>query len=176
MNNQKTLLEEKCNVLADVVIAIRPIYEVASEKQKAFLETIIGAAIWYIPKSPSSWTGYISKSAIKAFFPDGINQKPKLSEEHVYPRKIVAQELLEDEKLDREKLLTSFSLKYGQIHLITPEENNAVRRFQRVSKFSTPDIAYKNADIELIKITKEELNRIKKKDRETIKKCLGRNK
>jgi hypothetical protein len=43
--NRDTLLDEQCSVLADVIVAIRPVYSKASSRQRALLETVIGAAI-----------------------------------------------------------------------------------------------------------------------------------
>jgi len=41
-------LEEQCEVVAALIVAMRPVYQSASVGQRALLETIIGAAIWYI--------------------------------------------------------------------------------------------------------------------------------
>lgn len=43
-------LIEQCEVVAALGAAMRPVYDTANERQRALLETIIGAGIWYIPK------------------------------------------------------------------------------------------------------------------------------
>src|SRR5665647_2237670 len=93
-------LEEQCAVVAALIVAMRPVYEAASARQRALLETIIGAGIWYIPKPSRAWTGRISVGALRTFHPESGMAKPRLSEEHVYPRKVAARLLLEDPLLD----------------------------------------------------------------------------
>jgi hypothetical protein len=170
--NRDSVLEEKCSILADTIVAIRTIYSKATPLQKAFLETVIGAAIWYIPKPSSAWTGRISVGALKMFHPDSGIQKPRFSEEHVYPRKVAARLLLEDQSLDGANLSAIFQEKYGRLHLITPDENKLVQPYQRVAVFTTPDDAYEKAGIVLVEVAAHELSFIKKRDRDTIEKYL----
>lgn len=136
---------------------------------------MIGAAIWYVPKSPDAWTGFISVGALKAFHPDSGIEKPKLSEEHVYPRKVAAHMLLADEMLDGATMTVIFREKYGQLHFITSDENKSVRPYQRVGVFTTPDDAYAKARIVLIKVAKEDFRLIKKRNRDVIDKYLTEN-
>ena len=65
MNKEK--LEDLCKVLEKAVVKIAEIYneDVTNPTQKALLETIIGAAIWYLPGSNELYSGKISKSAEK---------------------------------------------------------------------------------------------------------------
>jgi hypothetical protein len=63
-------LEEQCAVVAALIVAMRPVYEVASPRQRALLETIVGAGIWYIPKPSRAWTGRISVGALRVFHPE----------------------------------------------------------------------------------------------------------
>lgn len=161
-------LERQCAVLADAVVSIRPVYSKADPAQRALLETMIGAAIWYIPKAQDAWTGCISLGALKAFHPDSGIDRPKFSEEHVYPRKVAARMLLGDESLNGSGMAAVFREKYGRLHYITPDENKSVQKHQRVAVFSTPDDAYAKAGIVLIQVDREHLRLIKKRDRETI--------
>jgi hypothetical protein len=165
-------LERQCSVLAEIVAAIKPAYSKASPDQKAFIETMIGAAIWYIPKPSSAWTGRISIGAMKTFHPDSGHKKPKFSEEHVYPRKVAARLLLEDDSLDGANLSALFRQKYGRLHFITPDENKSVQPHQRAKVFTTPDEAYAKAGIELIEVADHELPFVKKRDREIIERYL----
>jgi hypothetical protein len=161
-------LREQCEVVASMIIAMRPVYEAASSQQRALLETIVGAAIWYIPKPVQAWTGRISRNALLAFHPESGNSRPRLSEEHVYPRKVAARLLLSDLALTGESMANQFREKYGRVHLITSEENKAVQRHQRVGVFNSPDEAYALAGISFIELPDDALRRIKKRDRETI--------
>ena len=177
MNSRKlqrdAKLEEQCSVLADIIVAIRPAYSKATPGQRALLETTIGAAIWYIPKPVEAWTGRMSIGALKIFHPESGIQKPKFSEEHVYPRKVTARLLLEDQSLDGTSLSTLFREKYGRLHFITPDENKSVQPYQRVGVFTTPDDAYKKAGIVLIEVANHELRLVKKRDRSIIERYLN---
>jgi hypothetical protein len=166
-------LVEQCSVVAALITAMRPVYDGANERQQALLETIIGAGIWYIPKPVRAWTGRISKGALQAFHPDSGVERPRLSEEHVYPRKVTARLLLADASLNGQSLVEQFREKYGRVHLITSEENKAVQPFQRVGVFKSPDEAYASAGITLIDLPDEALRKVKKRERETIEAYLS---
>ncbi len=161
-------LQEQCDVVSAMIIAMRPVYEAASSQQRALLDTIVGAAIWYIPKPVHAWTGNISRCALLSFHPDSGNLRPKLSEEHVYPRKVAARLLLSDPTLTGRSMAHLFCEKYGRVHLITPEENKAVQPHQRVSVFSSPEEAYALAGIRFVMVPEAALRRVKKRDLETI--------
>lgn len=167
-------LEMHCATLADIVISIRSVYTKAAAEQKALIETMIGAAIWYIPKPSDAWTGQISTGALKAFHPDSGITKPRFSEEHVYPRKVAARMLLTDETLGGETMIKVFREKYGRLHYITPDENKSVQPYQRAAVFSTPVDAYIKAGIELIQVAQQDLRLIKKRDRNAIDRYLAK--
>ena len=79
-------VKTKCEALINLIIGIQPFYHKSNDKQKRFIETTIGAAIFYLPKKNSVlFTGKISKEA---------KRKNEKSEDHLYPRKIAAAELL----------------------------------------------------------------------------------
>ncbi|MDA0349820.1 MAG: hypothetical protein O3C43_22360 [Verrucomicrobia bacterium] len=159
-----------CSVLAEVILAIRPVYLRAAKPQQALLETMIGAAIWYIPKPVDAWTGRISKKALAELHPDSGIMKVRLSEEHVYPRKIAAKRLIQNNDLTAKGMESIFREEYGRLHYITPEENKAAIRFQRSDVFSTPEEVYRQAGIELVSVERTDLRAIKKRDRDTIEK------
>ena len=165
-------LEAHCAALADVVVAIRPVWSKAGPEQQALIETMIGAAIWYVPKPIEAWTGCISIGALEHFHPDSGVDGPRFSEEHVYPRKVAAKMLLADMKLDGARMVALFREKYGRLHYITPDENKSVQPYQRASVFSTPDEAYVKAGVKLVAIAPEHLRPIKQRDRGTIEKYL----
>jgi hypothetical protein len=174
-NNREEKIRLHCSALAAVIVAIRPIYSSVSGPQKALLETMIGAAIWYIPKPQDAWTGKISRKALERLHPDNPAPRFKLSEEHVYPRKVAACMLLRDTALTSQSMEIIFREQYGRLHYITPEENKAVIRFQKFEVFSSPEEAYRKAGIELIDIAREDLRSIKKRDRISIEKYINRN-
>ena len=115
----------------------------------------------------------MSLGALKMFHPDSGIEKPRFSEEHVYPRKVAARLLLEDPSLDGVNLSALFREKYGRLHLITSDENKSVQPYQRVAVFTTPDDAYGKAGIVLIEVVEHELRLIRKRDRDTIERYLN---
>ena len=166
-------LDEQCEIVAALILAARPSYQSATAKQRALLETIIGAGIWYIPKPAGAWTGLISVGALRAFHPASGLEKPRLSEEHVYPRKVTARLLLEDIHLTGLLFSELFRGKYGRVHLITPEENKNVQRFQRATVFTSPEAAYTKASIAFVGVSADELRKVKRRDAATIDRFLS---
>jgi hypothetical protein len=167
-----TKLKKHCDALADVIVSIRPVFAKVEPSQKALIETMIGAAIWYIPKPSNAWTGSISIVALKIFHPNSGVTKPKFSEERVYPRKVAARLLLEDEQLDGARMAQLFREKYGRLHYITPDEKKSVQKFQRANVFTTPEEAYSKAGIIFVQVAKEDLRLIKQRNQATIEKYL----
>ncbi|MDA1305483.1 MAG: hypothetical protein O2999_14560 [Nitrospirae bacterium] len=176
MKHSKEEREDKirlhCSALAEVISAIRPIYARVKPSQQALIETMIGAAIWYVPKPTNAWTGKISRKALERFHPESNVSSCKLSEEHVYPRKIAAQRLLRNSQLTPEEMERIFREEYGRLHYITPEENKAVIRFQKAEVFTTPDAVYQQAGIDLISVDPSDLKAIKKRSRDIIDKYI----
>ena len=156
-------LKGRCSVLIDMVRNLKKTYIEADQNQQAFIETIIGAALFYIPHPKDCWTGKISLAAIKDFHPSST-EIYKLSPEHEVPRKIAARELLNNtpDKNTFEKLYIE---KYSKIHYLTPTENKLAIKFQKENVYNNdPDEVYRKANIHLIMIDKEILKRIKQRD------------
>jgi hypothetical protein len=171
--NNEDNIECRCKILAEMINNIKDIYKTANENQKAFIQTIIGAAIWYIPKPKMYWTGKISVEAIKSFLPQN-NEIPKLSEEHDIPRKIAAKQLLEKEEiLTSEYVKREYLEKYCKIHYITPNENRRAIKFQKAKIYQESKKVYKDANIKLIKISVEQLKQIKERNEEIINNILN---
>ena len=159
MNNNNNIgkidvIKSRCNVLAKIINSIKEIYYSSDENQKAFIQTIIGAAIWYIPKPKNCWTGMISTELIKNFFStDG--KKIKISEEHVIPRKYAAKELLEEKQiLTPEYVEEKYLTEYSKLHYITSDENKKVIKYQKTSEYNKNYLSepYEKAEINLIEI------------------------
>jgi hypothetical protein len=172
-------LQERCQALADVLKAVGEIYRQPdfSENQKHFIETMIGAALWYLPIVDECWTGKISIEAIKSCHPESGN-KPKLTADHEYPRKIAAANLLAKSHADNDNLADElcflYQSKYGKFNYITPRENKTLVSYQRKGVFENPLSSYQQAGIRLLAVTKDELSRIKARDREFIESLLKR--
>jgi hypothetical protein len=179
LQKREIKLRERCQTLANIVREVSKIYnqDQSSENQKHFIETMIGAALWYLPVVDECWSGKISVEAIQSFHPDS-NKQPKLTSDHEYPRKIAAADLLTrdfDASDDlAENLYLLYKSKYGRINYITPRENKALTQYQRKGVFENPSVSYQKVGIKLISITKAELLKIKSRDRETIELLLKR--
>ena len=151
-------LSERCFVLVRVIKDMRQVYlDVESTPtQKDLLETMIGAAIWYLPNSRELYTGMISASALK-----GIPQGEKPCMDHLYPRKIAGRELLvrKNIELNGVKLIELYKTKYGLYNLVTKLENKKLVKHQKAGNFVSADEAYKNAGIQLHHVSLEELRK-----------------
>lgn len=156
-------LKDRCEILEKVIISISDIYKVeANDDQKRLIETILGAAIWYLPHGEKYWTGEISEGAIHAL---KHNPNPRLTKEHQFPRKIAAKELLNQTaeiSTKEASLLKLYEEKYAKFNYVTPEENKRISRHQRDDVFVDIEKAYKLAEIKLKKITKNDLKKMRK--------------
>lgn len=168
---REKIVNERCDVLVKVIKAIQPIYFKSKVTEQSLIETMVGAAIWYVPRSYDAWTGKISFRAIKSFHPR-YSAKPKLSEEHIFPRKLAARQSLRDTKLTETKFRKLFRSLYGKLHYVTPVENKRLVAFQKGETFFDIKNIYRSADVELIKISKNKLINIKKRNKMVIENLL----
>ncbi len=58
--------------------------------------------------------------------------------------------------------------KYGRVNFVTSTENKSITKFQKVGVFSTPEKAYEQAGIKLIKVDDDELQEIRARNKEVI--------
>jgi hypothetical protein len=159
-NSTVAKLKERCDVLEKIIESISNTYRDSNTTadQKAFIETIIGAAIWYLPHTHKYWTGKISKDAKEALL---LDRRAKLTKEHQYPRKLAAKELLN--ATDRDvPILELYEDIYAQFNIVTPLENKKISQYQRDGVFIDIEGAYKAAHIELLKISQEEYYSLRK--------------
>lgn len=156
MNKNK--LKDKCCVLTKCIISLSEIYHDTNtnEDQKNLIETMIGAAIWYLPSDSDLWTGRISEEADK-LIKQGVSAS-KLTKEHEFPRKIAAKELLTSElnnlKKSEFRLLELYEAKFGKFNLTTRQENKILSKFQKDTIFVSSVSSYSKAGIKLIEADK----------------------
>ena len=139
-------VKNKCHALLKLVIGFQEFYSRTNEDNQRFIETTIGAAIWYLPKNHQIlFTGKISKDAIR---------KGERSEDHLYPRKIAARKILEaqweDERDSVETLSKLYIERYGRFNYFSKSGNKKLIKFQKSEVFSNPETAYGNAGVELV--------------------------
>lgn len=171
-------LRSRCSALAEIIRRLRPQYEGQNTTvdQRHFIETIVGAALWYLPKTDGLWTRLISERALSEFHPDSGIQSPRLTDDHEYPRKYSAMMLMRQDWEGADpcrELMNLYTSKYGRYNKITPQENRALVKFQRTAAFNEPEQAYKSAEITLMRISDAELLEIKKRKRDTIETILA---
>ena len=139
-------VKNKCKGLLKLITGIQKFYKSANDENKRFIETTIGAAIWYLPKDNTIlFTGKISKEAIK---------KKEKSEDHLYPRKIAAKELLNIDWDKKDKpvdvIASLFIKKYGKFNYVSKSENKKLIKFQKSEIFKSSEKAYNDAGVELV--------------------------
>ena len=162
--------KEKCYIIAEIVNRMKDIYNKSNIKQKAFIETIIGASLWYLPKPIDHWSGFISVGLIRSF---SKNKNTKKSQEHIIPRKISAKELFQmNISLSAEFVKEKYLSRYCKIHYLTQEENIKARNFQKEENYVNSDEVYKKSGIELIEINNNILRKVEEGDMEVINKIL----
>jgi hypothetical protein len=89
-----TLENQKIKTLWNIIVAIRSVYEKASPQERDFIETTIGAAIFYLPHPVNEcFNGYLSINALN----DEISGK-KGVKEHIFPRKRAGKKVLDSVK------------------------------------------------------------------------------
>ena len=170
---------DKAEVIARTVMTQQSFYfsENCNKNHQQLLETMVGAAIWYLPQSQELWTGDISIKALTKLSNSDAPKKITLTKDHHYPRKIAAAELF---KLDwstflspAEEVLKRYKIIYGRFNLVLPEENKYLVQYQKGKFFVSPEDSYRKAGISLIKISQEQLNKIKNGDRKIAELALS---
>lgn len=178
MNKQNSKrIKQRCAVIAELVQQMQPMYlaKTTNEYQCHHIETIVGAGIWYIPNS-SLWTGKASLEVIKSFHPKFDNDVPKFTKDHQYPRKVAARKLLNIDwfKFDDpvEEITKMYLEEFGIYNLVTPKENRDLMKYQRVKVFLSPQDAYDQAGIHLISLTDNQLQEVRRRNKELIESLL----
>jgi hypothetical protein len=175
----KAKLHERCAILVEVAKNLGTLYNTndATVTQRHYIETILGAALWYLPTSKELWTGGISVQALTDFHPNSGVPKPRLTEDHEFPRKVSAVELMRRAWKDNDPsaaMLELYLQKYGRFNYITPTENKILVKFQKAHIFADPASAYASANVRLVVISMPELKLLLKRDKKTIEACIAR--
>ena len=167
MRSTKSLrLKERADVVARTVLSQLEFYqsEQCTANQRQLLETMVGAAIWYLPQSDELWTGGISVEALQALAASSQPKKVKLTKDHRYPRKVAAAELfaLNWSAIDdpSEEVLNRYLGCYGQYNLVLPDENKRLVKYQKTQSFVSPEQAYQQAGIQLKQLSRPLLKAI----------------
>lgn len=159
-------LKEKADILSKVIVLTSKLYYdgECTPLQLAFLETMIGAGIWYLPSDKKMlFNGKISKAALNQLKADPKNTR--LVEEHYIPRKIAGRALYEHcssgKDLDGKTLTDMYISTFGKFNYVLKHENSRLAKYQRADKFIDEETAYRLAGIEMETITIEELEKLR---------------
>lgn len=127
----------KFSVLKKLLHCSQIIYrDLEESKERTFLETIIGAAIFYLPNRVNKhFSGYISIEAIKSYLNSG-----KMVKDHMMPRRYSAARVLNSE-YSLENFVTDFHNQFASFMYVTSQENKRLVNYD--------DDSYDNALIRL---------------------------
>lgn len=162
----KNTLKKKSEIIAKSVKLLSTLYHdnTINRLQKDLLETILGAAIWYMPNGKILFSGKISEKALELIRQDTT---VKLVEEHGFPRKVAGNRLfnehLEEVKSDFNNFEKLFIDKFGRYNLVLKEENLRLKKFQKVDNFISEKESYQLAEIKLVSPTADDYKLIQLK-------------
>jgi len=98
---------------------MRPAYGSATDpRERSFMETVVGAAVFYLPTSVDHFSGYMSRASIAGFL-----EGRRIVKDHIYPRKLAGRTLLESE-FALEELVNIFHTQLAIFMYVSAEENS----------------------------------------------------
>lgn len=164
MKRKNNNLEKRALLLSQMILNTADLYHTSEEGERGLLETLVGAAIWYLPNHAELFNKKISQAALIS-----LNANPgqtKLVEEHAIPRKVAGRQLytiyLQELQNNPEMLVKLYLDSFGRYNLVLKEENDRLKKFQKAEVFVTAEEAYRQAGIELVDFSLEEYQEFKK--------------
>lgn len=158
-------LNQKTEVLAKLISLTTDLYHNGdcTPLQLAFLETLVGAGIWYLPSDRRIlFNGKISRAALTQLKADP--KGTRLVEEHYIPRKVAGRALYKlcsgGKGPDGQALMELYLSRFGRFNYVLKHENSRLAKYQRADKFIDEETAYRMAGIEMEHITIEELEEL----------------
>lgn len=146
-------MNTRIELLAKFIINTAPIYnsKETNARQKALMETIVGAGVFYLPSGNDYYNGFISQAALDAL---GNNNKTKLVKEHPFPRKITGKlcytkylNLIEEDLGNLDKL---YHEKFGRWNYVLESENKKLIKYSKTHNFIDENTSYLLSGIELV--------------------------
>ena len=138
--NEK-LLKERVEVLHQIVAGTYEDYfnPNTNQGQRGLFETVVGAAIWYLPGGGELFSGKISVEALNSLA--SSPEETKLVEEHSFPRKVGGRFIYEkfresDGKITMQQLHDFFVNKLGKFNLVLKSENDALKKYQKIENMN----------------------------------------
>ncbi len=115
----------KIEALWNLVNEIREMYHRADREGKEYIETVIGAAVFYLPHPVNEcFNGYCSIRAL-----NNTVKEQRMVKEHLFPRKKAGKDVLEKE-YPKDAFYTRVKDLYRIFMYLTPDENAATVNFE----------------------------------------------
>ena len=111
-------LHPKLTALHAMTAALQPFYEQASAEEQAYLETVVGAAVFYLPQSVEHFDGHISLECLR-----GCLEEERRVKDHIYPRKRAGRHLLTN-TFSPNELHDLYHHELARFMYLTPSENS----------------------------------------------------
>ncbi len=149
--------KQKMELLYRICKALSPLYgELEDEKVRGQICTMIGAQIFYVgcPSESFQKISVEGKKELAALQAAGLSKAKalqKLTKEHQTPRKIGGLQLMEymsGHQVTYEEFESKLHT-YLEWNYVTRQENNNLKPFQKVGKFTTPEESYRAAGVVL---------------------------
>lgn len=149
--------KQKMELLYRICKALSPLYgEIEEEKVRGQICTMIGAQIFYIgcPADSFQKISVAAKEELAAWQAEGLSKAKslqKLTKEHQTPRKIGGMQLMEymaGHQVSYEEFESKLQT-YIEWNYVTKQENNNLKPFQKVGKFTSPEQSYRAAGVVL---------------------------
>ena len=135
--------QAKFAALHQLLVSMSEHYLQATPDEQAFLETTVGAAVFYLPRSkPRHYSGFISPEALES---------GNECREHMFPRKIAGAALLSNPPETADELAEKCNSVYLRFNIVTSVQNKQLAPHQKKGVFKEPFDAYEKAGITLIK-------------------------
>ena len=140
----KKAQSEKFEAFYALVQSLHTTYVFATDAQKQFIETTVGAALFYLPSNKKQhFTGQFSEEALAG---------DENVQEHRYPRKYSARQLLTNPPASLDELIEVCNTMYLTYNITTKAENKRLVPYQKVDTFVSPEHSYKQAGIKLVTV------------------------
>lgn len=164
MEIQHKNLEKRALLLSQMILNTADLYHASEEGERGLLETLVGAAIWYLPNHAQLFNGKISQAALISL--KANPGQTKLVEEHAIPRKVAGRQLytvyLQELQNNPEMIIRLYQDSFGRYNLVLKEENDRLKKYQRAEVFVNEGEAYRQAGIELVDFSYQEYQEFKK--------------
>ena len=163
--NKEQSIEDKCQVIADIVNHLCNEYnEKYSKTAKAFLETVIGAAIFYVYNlNGKDWCEG------KIIVSEEAKKQKEFCADHIIPRKEAASLLLKEKELTKNDIYNLLRDKFCRVVYLTKKENSSfikkeIKDLDTLFSFDSLRGMYEEqGNIILTRITEKEFKKLKTK-------------